>query len=257
MNAVEVSYRDSCAVIVLNRPEVLNAINEALLDQLEAALNEIEQRELKAVIITGAGRAFCSGTDISGDDRSGDDIAALSTEEYADRRVLRMHGLIRRLIDFPKVIVAALNGLAYGGGLELALACTFRTASPAAKLALPEIKLGLIPSYGGTLLLPRIVGAGRALEIMLTGESVDAGKALALGLVSSVGPDPVGEAVALAERLHSNGSDAQRAIRRLVAEGADHDLATGLELERKLTREVAVSDGAKKGLAKFAARKRQ
>jgi enoyl-CoA hydratase len=127
-----------CAVLTLNRPAVLNALDDALLDALDVELDTAEVDSCRAVVIVGRGRAFCAGSDLGG--AHGDPEA----------RVRRMHRLVERLQTFPKITIAALNGLALGGGLEIALACTFRVAMAKAKLGLPEVKLGLIPLYGGT-----------------------------------------------------------------------------------------------------------
>jgi len=252
MAILTVERTGPCAVVTLNRPQVLNAINTEMLDLIDAALGDIESADARALVLTGTGRAFCSGSDIGGEESHEG-----STQDFANARIARMHALILRLLDFPKPSIAALNGLAYGGGLELALACTFRTASPLARLSLPEIKLGLMPAYGGTQLLPRLIGAGRALELMLTGESIDANEALKIGLVNAVDADPVGAACNLAERLPGGAGMAQHMIRRAVAHGANLDLAAALELERVSATELAVSEEAQKGVMRFAARRRQ
>lgn len=240
----------NAALVTLNRPEKLNAINSAMLDELEALLEAIEASDAGALILTGAGRAFCSGSDISGGDRHDGD-----TRGFAEARIKRMHALILRLASYRQPSIAALNGLAYGGGLELSLACTFRTAAPDARLCLPEIRHDLVPSYGGTQLLPRLIGTGRALEMMLTGESVTAAQALQLGLVTAVDADPVAAAIALAERLPRQAGPAQQMIRKSVFLGAGLELAAALELERKLAMDIAVSAEAREGAARFAVRK--
>ena len=236
------------AVVTLNRPAKLNALDDALVTALEDALEEVAASDARALILTGAGRAFCAGSDISGGDRGFE-----SASEHAVQRIGRMHRLVLRLVEFPITTIAACNGLAYGGGLELALACTFRVAAPTARLALPEVRLGLLPSYGGTQLLPRLIGQPRALRMMLTGEPLEAGEALALGLVDVVDEDPVAAAAALAERLPSGTALAQRLIRRAVQEGASLDLARGLELERDLALQIAGSDEAREVATRFAA----
>jgi len=252
MTILMVERTGSYAIVTLNRPQVLNAINTAMLDLIDAALEKIETSDARALVLTGTGRAFCSGSDISGEEKHEG-----TTQDFANARIARMHALILRLLDFPKPSIAALNGLAYGGGLELALACTFRTASPSARLSLPEIKLGLMPAYGGTQLLPRLIGAGRALELMLTGESIEANEALKIGLVNAVDADPVAAACGLADRLPGGAGIAQRTIRRAVTHGANLDLAAALEVERAAAAELAVSDEAKAGVMRFAARRQQ
>jgi enoyl-CoA hydratase len=252
MSILTLEMAGACAIVTLNRPKVLNAINTPLLDEIEAALDAIEKDNSRALILTGAGRAFCSGTDISGAEQH-----AESTEDFARARIARMHTLVLRLIDFPKPSIAALNGLAIGGGLEIALACTFRIAAPAAALGLSEIKLGLVPSYGGTQTLPRLIGQARALEMMLTGESVSAEEALRIGLVTRIDSDPVAAACAFAEKLPNGAGAAQLMIRRAVEQGVSLTLAEALEKERALAMEIAVSKEAKEGAAQFNARKQK
>ena len=155
MSIITHSTIGNCAVLTMNRPAALNAITTDMLNLFESQLDAIEKDDSRAVILTGAGRAFCPGSDIK------------SPPDNVRARIDQVHRLIRRLLEFPKLSIAAINGLALGGGLELALACTFRVAASDAKLGLPEIKIGLMPAYGGTVLLPRLIGAGRAQEMML------------------------------------------------------------------------------------------
>lgn len=251
MDTLKFERSGSAAVVTLNRPHKLNAINSAMLDELDAVLDEIEASDACVLILTGAGRAFCAGSDISGDDQHDGD-----TKSFAEVRIKRMHSVVLRLASFRQPSIAALNGLAYGGGLELSLACTFRTAAPSAKLCLPEIQHSLVPSYGGTQLLPRLIGVGRALEMMLTGESVDADQALQFGLVTAVAGDPVEAALALSRRLPNGAGLAQRMIRRAVAFGAGQELPAALNLELELAMEIAVSAQARQGAARFAAGRR-
>lgn len=250
MSIVTEQRANGCVVVMLDRPDVLNAINDAMLDALDAALDAVPEHA-RILILTGAGRAFCAGSDISGAERH-----AEGTEAFARRRIMRMHALILRLVDFPVPSIAALNGLAYGGGLELALACTFRIAAPVASLCLSEIRHSLVPSYGGTQLLPRLIGSARALEMMLTGERMAAGEALRIGLVNAVDPDPVAAAAAYAGRLPNGGGAAQRMIRRAVVRGAGLDLAAALDIERDLAMEIAVSAEARQGAERFMAGRR-
>ena len=226
------------ALITLDRPAVLNAIDTAMLDAFDAALDEVEAGDARVLLLTGAGRPVCDA------------------HAFAAGRVARMHALMLRLIDFRQPSIAVLNGLAYGGGLELALACTFRIAAPAAKLCMPEVKHGLLPAYGGTQLLPRLIGAGRALEMMLTGESIAAADALAIGLLTRVDADPIAGALALARRLPNGAGLALRMIRRGVAHGADLDLRAAFDLERSLALEVARSPEAAQGVRDFVTRER-
>ena len=151
--------------VTLNRPEVLNAINRRMIDELQRVLGELDKdRETRVVIITGAGKAFQAGADIA-------ELNAMSPMELLrwNEGIVRVNAALEKL---PQPVIAAINGAAMGGGLELALSCTLRVASPRAKLALPEVKLGIIPGTGGTQRLPRLIGKGRAAKMILTGEAV-------------------------------------------------------------------------------------
>lgn len=242
---VMLSHHGNCAILTLDRPASLNAMNEAMVDAIEAHLDRLEADDCRAIVITGNGRAFCVGSDL----KEGTDDS--------DARVARMHRLVLRLVEYPKISVAALNGLTLGGGLELALACTFRVAVPEAKLGLPEILLSLIPSYGATQLLPRLIGPARALEMMLSGEAILADAALAMGLVNIVDHDALSAAIRLAKRCSANGFLAQQMIRKAVAEGATHGLAEGLAYERTLVARISESEEALAGIAKFRAERKR
>src|ERR671919_1054580 len=173
--------RDGAIVtLTLNRPDKLNAIDGAMLDALDEALGEIEgDREIRAVILTGAGRAFSAGADIK-------EWTALTPLEFGRSWGLRGHALFDRLAALAPPVIAAINGIAFGGGLELALCADIRIASTAARLGLPEVTIGTIPGWGGTQRLPRLIGAGRAKHMILSGQPVDAARAEAFGLVSEV-----------------------------------------------------------------------
>ena len=171
--------------------------------------------------------------------------------EKLKRRIARMHQLMLRLVEYPKMSVAAINGLALGGGLEIAMACTFRVAAPQARLGLPEITHALMPAYGGTQLLPRLVGVGRALELALSGEMIDAQRAKEIGLLNAVADDPLAAAIALAARCSRHGQVAQREIRRAMLGGICLPLADGLALEAQGALRVAESEEARAGVAAF------
>jgi enoyl-CoA hydratase len=250
MPPVLIELRDDCAILTLNRPDKLNAITGAMIADLETGLDTADTKGARAVIITGSGRAFCAGSDISGEDTHGGD-----TLSFARARIGLMHALALRLQEMRLPSIAALNGLAYGGGLELALACTFRVAAADARLCMPEIRHGLVPSYGGTQLLPRLIGFGRALEMMLTGEAVPAEQARAMGLVTLVDDDPVSAALDLARRLPNGAGPAQQMIRQAVLWGWDIPLPEGLALERDLATAPALLDSARAGAAAFNGRK--
>lgn len=241
MNMTETTVEEGIAVIRLDRPKVLNAINEAMVDEIEAALDRIEADEaIRALVIVGTGRAFCVGSDLK--EGGGD----------PDARIARMHRLMLRLGDFPKIGVAAFNGLALGGGLEIGMACTLRVAATDARLGLPEVTHSLMPAYGGTQLLPRLVGVGRALEMALSGAMIDAARAEAIGLVNAVAEDALAAAVALADRCSRGGRLAQQEIRRAMLGGVGLPLAQGLALEAAGASRIAASDEAKAAVAAFA-----
>jgi enoyl-CoA hydratase/carnithine racemase len=219
------------AIFTLDRPSALNALDGTMLDQLDAALSALEaDRDKRAVVIAGQGRAFCAGADLK-------EIAIDPIE-----RVARMHELVLRLVRFPKISVAAIDGFALGGGLELAMACTFRVASSKAIMGLPEIQMDLIPGYGGTQLLPRIVGVARALEIILGGEPIGAERALEIGLVSGLaasGKGCVEFAVEHAARYARHDPYAQGAARAAVWNGQGLPLGEALKIEYNLVSSVA------------------
>ena len=172
---------DRIATITVSRPEKLNALNDETITDLGRAIDEARTRDdVGAVLLTGAGRAFVAGADIS----------ELVNQTPAGAKALALAGqaVFRRFETSPKPTVAAVNGFALGGGCELAMACHIRVASESAKFGQPEVKLGLTPGYGGTQRLPRLVGRGRALQMLLTGEVIDAQEALRIGLVNAVLP---------------------------------------------------------------------
>jgi len=176
-----VSVQDRIATLTVNRPEKLNALNAATISELGVAIDDLVARDdVGSVILTGAGRAFVAGADIA-------ELSGLSALE-GRRLARRGQEIFRRFETSPKPTVAAVNGFALGGGCELAMACHVRIAAEAAKFGQPEVKLGLIPGYGGTQRLPRLVGRGRALQLLLTGEMIDAQEALRIGLVNRVVP---------------------------------------------------------------------
>lgn len=174
-----VSVQDRIATLTVNRPDKLNALNAALIGELGAAIDEMQTRDdVAAVILTGAGRAFVAGADIS-------ELSGLSALD-GQRLALRGQDVFRRFETSPKPTMAAVNGFALGGGCELAMSCHVRVAADTAKFGQPEVKLGIIPGYGGTQRLPRLVGRGRALQLLMTGEMIDAQEAYRIGLVNRV-----------------------------------------------------------------------
>lgn len=243
--SIDLTRIDELALITLNRPEVLNALSYALLRNLREILDEVEKSDARALIITGAGaKAFCAGADINElMDRS-------INEEYAGT-VLGQQTLSR--LDQLKIpSIALVNGYALGGGCELALACTFRLATPKARFGLPEIKLGLVPGYGGTQRLPRVIGLPMALEILMSGRFVDADEAVRLGLANRiVANDPLNEAVEYARQFSRHSLLALRLIRDAAQRALSTPLAEGLKIEADLSTLSMESLDGKEGARAF------
>ena len=240
------------AVITVNRPKVLNALNAATVGELRGAVDELSADEaVRAVVLTGAGdRAFIAGADIG-------ELATL-TPVSAQALARRGHALCDALERMGKPVVAAINGYALGGGCEIAMACTVRLAAETARIGQPEIGLGLLPGYGGTQRLPRLVGAGRALELTLTGDPITAAEAWRIGLVNRVvaPADLRAEADALAERLAAQPPVAVRAILDAVREGMQMSLASGCEHEAALFGATAATEDWREGTRAFLEKRR-
>jgi enoyl-CoA hydratase/carnithine racemase len=248
MNAnILYSVEHSIATIIVNRPEVRNALNAATLEELRTALERVgADSKVRAVIVTGSGdKAFVAGADIS-------EIAGLdqaSGEQFA-RRGLSVFDAIENL---GKPVIAAVNGYALGGGCELALACTLRIASENALFGQPEVKLGIIPGYGGTYRLPRLVGKGRALEMLLTGEMISAPEALRIGLVNRVVPQSElrSASEALAKKIMGNAPQAVRFSMQAVHCGMDMTPLEGNALTAELFGLCCASEDMREGTSAF------
>jgi enoyl-CoA hydratase len=239
--------RDSFAIIRLNRPEKLNALSrEMILDLSEIFTNFRDDSDLRAIILTGAGdQAFCAGTDI---------IELAELDKDSAREVSERGQELCNLIEECGVpVIGAINGIAAGGGCELALACHLRVASANAQFSLPETKLGIVPAYGGTQRLSREIGYGRALDIMLTGKTVGATEALQFGLINRIAP--AGEALAAAESLAGEIARlaplAIRACLEAVIRGTELPLAEGLALEAKLFSGLFATEDVREGTRAF------
>lgn len=223
---IELSVVDRVATVTVNRPDKLNALNAATIGELGDAIDEIRRRDdVGGAIITGAGRAFVAGADIA--------ELANQTPLDARQRALRGQHVFRRFETSPKPIIAAVNGFALGGGCELAMACHLRVASDAAKFGQPEVKLGICPGYGGTQRLPRLVGSGRALQLLMTGEIIDAAEAFRIGLVNRVvlAAELLGAADALLRQMLGNAPLALAACIDAVNRGVETSLEDGLAME--------------------------
>lgn len=220
---------DGIATIRLNRPEKLNAFTDDMLEQWLGALDECRLSEkIHVVVITGTGRAFTTGGDVEGFAAS----ASRTTADIKDRVVEGIQRLPRKIAEFDKPVIAALNGFATAGGLDIALACDIRFAAETARFAETYVRMGLIPGAGGAYLLPRVVGVAKALEMLWSAEYVDAREAERIGLVNRVFPDSelMDRTYEFAGRVAKGAPLAVRLIKRVVRLGLGKDLATGLEL---------------------------
>jgi len=235
------------ALVTINRPEKRNALSRAVVMELGAAFDRVaEDAAIRAAIVTGAGdTAFVAGADIA-------ELAALSAMEMR-QYALEGQRVFRRLESAGKPSVAAVNGFALGGGLELAMAATVRVASENARLGQPEVKLGLIPGFGGTQRLPRLVGRGRALWMLASGEPIDAAEAWRIGLVNAVTPraELLGAARAWLGKVLQNGPLAVRLAMEAVDAGLDGGVEEGLQLEAALFGANSASEDRREGTRAF------
>ena len=245
---IERSDRDAIATITLNRPEKLNAFTGTMREDLAAALRACESDDsVHVVVLTGAGRAFCAGGDVeymSGLQKNGD-VASLRKLLDAGRDV------ILQIVSMPKPVLASINGIASGAGCNLALACDYRIAAEQAKLSESFVRIGLHPDWGGTWLLPRLIGRSRALELMMTGRAVDATEALALGMVDRVVTDLPAETEKLARTLADAPPIAITTIKRALDASERNDLRTQIELESEHQVRCFLSSDAAEGMAAF------
>lgn len=243
--SVSLTTSNDCALLTLDRPAALNALSFDVIRRISDAIDEVSTMPVRALIITGAGpKSFCAGADI---------------KELQNRTLLEQ----RRGVEFGQSVfakldrlgvasIAAINGYAFGGGLEMALACSFRIAAPGAKMGLPEVKLGLIPGYGGTQRLPRVIGHPRALEMIMTGQTIDAPEALRIGLVNRIADGDIVEAAqAFAAEFTCHGLPALELARRAVLRSLDTPLAEGLEIEADLSTLSYQTEDAAEGLEAF------
>jgi enoyl-CoA hydratase/carnithine racemase len=253
METVLYETRGAVALLRLNRPEKLNALNYAMIDRLMALLDRIESDQaVRAVILTGSGPAFSAGGDIPEFTASIQRGAEEAVRDFSRRG----QAMTARLEAFPKPIIAAVNGLAYGGGCEIAEAVHLAVAAEDARFAKPEIALGIPPTFGGTQRLPRLAGRKRALEALLTGESFSAIRALELGLVNKVVPaaDLLPAAFDLAARILKHPSPTAARILTAVSRGMNAPIAEGLEIERAEFARICQTDTTKDALGAWIAR---
>jgi enoyl-CoA hydratase len=237
---------DRVAVLTIDRPDKLNALNDATIAELGHAIDQIRVDDaIGGVILTGAGRAFVAGADIS--ELSG------QTPVLGKARSRAGQDVFRRFETCPKPVIAAVNGFALGGGCELAMSCHVRIASDAAKFGQPESKLGILPGYGGSQRLPRLVGKGRAMQLLMSGEMIDAAEAYRIGLVNKVVPAPqlITEARALMKTILANGPLAVALCIEAIDRGLEMSLEEGLILEANHFGLLAATEDMREGMRAF------
>ncbi|HYE79300.1 MAG TPA: enoyl-CoA hydratase-related protein [bacterium] len=255
--ATETSYknllldrRDTTAILTINRPDKLNALNNETMAELACALTGLERdQEIRGIIITGSGeKAFIAGADIN-------ELAVL-TPIAGSAHARHGQAVLQQIEDMPKLVVAAINGFCLGGGMELALACHCRVATPNAMLGLPEVTLGIIPGYGGTQRLPRIVGKGRALELIATGKMINAEEAHRIGLVNQIAGEGQSAVEAALELLNPPKSKAVGPVAvamaiKAVNTGMSLPLSDALDYETQLFGLLATTADMKEGMTAF------
>jgi enoyl-CoA hydratase len=244
---IKFEKKNHIAYVTIDRPKVLNALNMATMQELKQAFESIkEDAEVRVVILTGAGeKSFVAGADISELGQQ----TPVSAKEYTHRG----QAVVDAIENLGKPVIACVNGFALGGGCELAMACTMRLASDNAKLGQPEVKLGLIPGYGGTQRLPRLVGKGLAMQQILTGEMISAQEAHRIGLVNEVIPQAelIARAEAIAAKIIANSPLAIQYAMEAVNRGFDMTLADGLFLEATLFAVCCATEDKNEGTRAF------
>jgi enoyl-CoA hydratase len=245
------SLENRVALITIDRPPLNVLAGEHYHHLCNIVLGLIERREARAVIITGTTSAFISGLDIN-------DIRAIKTAEENNRFTSGIKAIFRRIEKAPRPVIAAINGNCFGGGLELALSCHMRLASSEARLGLPEIKLGTIPSFGGTQRLPRIVGRAKSLELVLTGRTISGVEALGIGLVNAVysSGELIDRARDLAGQIAEKNYQAVDAAIRVTTEGLEMEFDKGIAHESAVSSELTGTHNMKEGMAAFFERRK-
>ncbi len=235
---IKVEFEGSLCTVTLNRPQSLNALNSDFFKEFNHFLDELSKKpEIRVVIITGEGKAFVAGADIS------EMVNKTQLEGYAFGKIGQ--DTFARMENMPQIFIAAVNGYALGGGCEFAMACDFRIASSMAKFGQPEVNLGLTPGYAGTQRLPRLVGLGNALYLLLTADSIDAQEAHRIGLVQKV-TEPeklMEETKAIANKIISKGPNAIVNVKMATRKGFNTSFADGCEIELKAFASLFENEG--------------
>lgn len=247
MNNVLFEVENEVAIVTINRPKALNSLNSETLSELDSVFSEVQTRkDIKVLILTGGGeKAFVAGADISemvnATPQQGREMALLAYETFA------------KLENMPQVTIAAVNGFALGGGCEISMACDIRVAADTASFAQPEVNLGILPGFGGTQRLPRLVGKGRAKELIFTTDRIDAQEAYRIGLANKVVPkaELMDRCKAMAAKIISKASYAVTLAKQAINLGMDTDLASGLKVEANLFGLSFASDDKVEGMTAF------
>ncbi len=251
-NTVLYKIENKICTIILNRERVMNAINKDLLTNLKKVLEDLRfNDDARVIVITGSGdKAFCSGADLK-------ERITLS-EQQVKQFIFEIRTNLSAIANYPKPIIAAINGLALGGGTELALACDIRVASNNAKMGLTETKLAIIPGGGGTQRLPRLIGYGKAKELIFTGRMVDAEEALQIGLVNKItsSENLLTEVYKMAEMICQNGPIAVEQAKKAVNRGCEVDLETGLAFESEAYQSCIPTKDRVEGLKAFSEKRK-
>ena len=246
MSFVKYEQQGAVAILTIERPEALNALNSQVLTDLDEAISKLEAADdVFAVILTGAGRSFVAGAD----------IGEMVNFSARDGKKFGVHGggVFLRLENMSKPVIAAVNGFALGGGCELAMSCDIRLASEKAKFGQPEVGLGITPGFGGTQRLPRIVGISKAMELILTGKTIGAAEAKAIGLVSEVYPpeELMDKAMEMANAICANAPIAVAESKRCIRMGMQTDIATGSAFEAEAFGVTCGTEDKNEGMGAF------
>ena len=246
MSFVKYEQQGAVAILTIERPEALNALNSQVLTDLDEAISKVEAADdVFAVILTGAGRSFVAGAD----------IGEMVNFSARDGKKFGVHGggVFLRLENMSKPVIAAVNGFALGGGCELAMSCDIRLASEKAKFGQPEVGLGITPGFGGTQRLPRIVGISKAMELILTGKTIGAAEAKAIGLVSEVYPpeELMDKAMEMANAICANAPIAVAESKRCIRMGMQTDIATGSAFEAEAFGVTCGTEDKNEGMGAF------
>ena len=250
MGFVNYEVKDKYAIITINRPEALNALNSQVLDDLEAVIDGIDTNAVRAVILTGAGeKSFVAGADIG-------EMSTLSKSE-GEAFGKKGNDIFRKIETLPIPVIAAINGFALGGGCEIAMSCDIRIAADSAVFGQPEVGLGITPGFGGTQRLARLVGAGMAKQMIYTARNIKADEALRIGLVNSLYPleELMGAAEKLASTIAANAPIAVRACKKAINDGLQVDIDKAIVIEEKLFGDCFESEDQREGMANFLRKK--